>query len=141
MFCIIFYDAVIPNTPSISYDSLIDGDVKQPINCTAENGYPEDGEIWWFKDGTELGRLQPSFVTDDSICKADMTSTYMYLPQKADNGQMITCEVHHRSSSTEFPRGTVTLDVQCKRYHFFRCTFHIVFDNCTPSSYVPIFQH
>ena len=105
---------VIPDTPTISFGDLVDGEGAQDIQCKADNGYPDEGDVWWYTPNNMITKLTPTYDTDNSICKADLTSILSYTPKKADNGVHITCEVHHRSSDTQFPSATKALNVKCK---------------------------
>ncbi|KAK3602483.1 hypothetical protein CHS0354_022349 [Potamilus streckersoni] len=132
----------IPQKPQLSLpiEVVEDREIKHPITCTANVGYPP-GRLQWFikpKGTADFIPFEGKILSTSGTCSNFITSSLLYIPTREGNGTLLKCQVINTKVPSlqdlsdvgeikVLPGDTCkTVPVKTTRRHPFTCTKYIL---------------
>ncbi|XP_072022563.1 synaptogenesis protein syg-2-like [Amphiura filiformis] len=101
-----------PDKPSIEGQNMLVEGMAETFTCSALNAFPEGGIEWYIGNTNITDRIAEN-EQDTSDFRYDISSEVNFMPSRANNGEMIKCDVVHETlTGSEERSNSLMVDVQ-----------------------------
>ncbi|XP_072022565.1 uncharacterized protein [Amphiura filiformis] len=114
-----------PDKPSIEGQNMLVEGMAETFTCNALNAFPEGGIEWYIGNTNITDRIAEN-EQDTSDFRYDISSEVNFMPSRANNGEMIKCDVVHETlTGSEERSNSLMVDVQF-------CAENVLISNTCP---------